>query len=62
MKIGNFYEKKITELQYKLILRERKITQEEEDYLKEVVRGYIDAVLWTKEERLKDEIGYDVVL
>jgi hypothetical protein len=48
----------ITESQYKLLL-ETKITQEEEDYLKEVVRGYIDAALWTEEERLKDEMGYD---
>jgi hypothetical protein len=48
----------ITESQYKLLL-ESKITQEEKDYLKEVVRGYVETALWTEEERLEDEMGYD---
>jgi len=48
----------ISESQYKLLL-ESKITQEEKDYLKEVVRGYVETALWTEEERLEDEMGYD---
>ena len=48
----------ITESQYKLII-ESKIITKEEDYLKKVVKGYIETALWTEEERLKDEMVYD---